>query len=279
MTGVINLYKPKGITSSDAVVKVKKLLHTKAVGHMGTLDPQGEGVLILGVGKATRLFNYFLGKDKVYEAEYTFGYETDTLDGEGAVIFKDGKIPSANEIISTLPCYFGKQLQMPPLYSAKKISGRKAYDMARNGESFELTPCEVEIFGIDLLSYEENRLKIKVHCSSGTYIRSLCRDIAHKMGTYATMTAIKRTRCGLVDITDSIKLEDLTPESLLSVEEALPEIEKFVLLDDYYKKISNGLKVPCEKEGRYLVYCKGEMFGIGSAKDGFLSLDIYLREA
>lgn len=278
MTGVINLYKPKGITSSDAVVKVKKLLHTRAVGHMGTLDPQGEGVLILGVGKATRLFDYYLGKDKVYEAEYTFGYETDTLDGEGTILASGGKIPSEQEIEDTLPLFVGKQLQTPPLYSAKKVAGRKAYDMARSGESFELRPCEIEIFRLEKLSYIGNKLTVKVHCSSGTYIRSLCRDLARRMGTFATMTAIKRTRCGMMDIASSVKLEDLTEDKILSVEQALPEIERLDLSDEHYKRLCNGVKIPYESEGRYLVFCKGEMFGIGSVKDGFLSLDVYMRE-
>ena len=278
MTGVINLYKPKGITSSDAVVKVKKLLHTKAVGHMGTLDPQGEGVLILGVGKATRLFDYFLGKDKVYEAEYTFGYETETLDGEGALIASSGSIPEEQKIEEILPSFIGKQLQTPPLYSAKKVAGRKAYDMARSGESFELKPCEIEIFSFEKLSYVDNKLTVRVHCSSGTYIRSLCRDLAHKLGTFATMTAIKRTRCGLLDVASSVRLEDLTPDKILSVEQALPEIEKLNLPDEHYKRLSNGVKIPYERGGKYLVFCKGEMFGIGSVRDGFLSLDIYMRE-
>ncbi|MCH5163628.1 MAG: tRNA pseudouridine(55) synthase TruB [Clostridiales bacterium] len=278
MTGVINLYKPKGITSSDAVVKVKRLLHTRAVGHMGTLDPQGEGVLILGVGKATRLFDYYLSKDKVYEAEFTFGEETDTFDGEGEVLFSGGRMPTEAEIKAELSTFVGKQLQVPPLYSAKKVGGRKAYDIARSGGSIELKPCEIEIFAFELLEYSGNKIIVKVHCSSGTYIRSLCRDLAHKLGTYAIMTAIKRTRCGALKVDNSVRLEDLTPEKILSVGDALPEIEKLYLSDEVYKEISNGRKIKVEKDGRYLVFCKGEMFGIGVAEKGLLSIEIYMRE-
>ena len=278
MTGVINLFKPKGITSSDAVVKVKRLLHTRAVGHMGTLDPQGEGVLILGVGKATRLFDYYLSKDKVYEAEFTFGEETDTLDGEGEVLYSGGRMPTEEEIKAALSTFVGKQLQVPPLYSAKKVGGRKAYDIARSGESVELKPCEIEVFAYELLGINGNKITVKVHCSSGTYIRSLCRDLAHKLGTYAIMTAIKRTRCGTFKVEKSVRLEDLTPETILSVEDALPEVEKLCLPDELYKDLSNGRKIKTEKDGKFLVFCKGEMFGIGLAEGGLMSIKIYMRE-
>lgn len=279
MTGVINLYKPKGITSSDAVVKVKKILHTRAVGHMGTLDPQGEGVLILGVGKATRLFDYYLSKDKVYEAEFTFGIETDTLDGEGVVIRSGGSIPLKSEIEEKIKDFIGKQQQLPPKYSAKKIGGRKAYDMARSGENFELKPCEVEIFDFQLIDYEGNKIMVKIHCSSGTYIRSLCRDLAYSLDTFAIMTAIKRTRCGSFDIADSVKIDDLCEKRILSVENALSEIERLDLPDEIYKQLSNGRKIAFDREGKFIIFCKGELFGIGEAKDGFLINKIYLREA
>ncbi len=279
MTGVINLYKPKGITSSDAVVKVKRILHTRAVGQMGTLDPQGEGVLILGVGKATRLFDYYLSKDKVYEAEFTFGSETDTLDGEGVVVQSGGIMPPLSEIEEKIKSFIGKQQQYPPKYSAKKIGGRKAYDMARNGEEFELKPCEVEIFDFKLLDYCGNKIVVKIHCSSGTYIRSICRDLAYSLNTYAIMTAIRRVRCGSFNIADSVKIEELSAEKILSVEEALPEIERLDLPDELYKELSNGRKIPFARNGKFLIFCKGEMFGIGESKDGILTNKIYLREA
>ena len=138
MTGVLNLYKPKGITSSAAVVACRKILGTKAIGHMGTLDPMGEGVLLLGVGKATRLFDYYLRKDKVYEAEFAFGYETDTLDIEGTVTSRAAHIPTQEEIAAVLPQCTGRKMQVPPMYSAKSVNGVRAYALARAGKSAEL---------------------------------------------------------------------------------------------------------------------------------------------
>ena len=278
MTGVVNLYKPKGITSSDAVVKVKRILHTKAVGHMGTLDPQGEGVLILGVGKATRLFDYYLGKDKVYEAEFTFGIETDTIDGEGKVTREGGYIPTAEQIKCAMPSFIGKQNQIPPLYSAKKIDGKKAYDIARSGLSVELKACEIEIFSFEYLDYTDNRLKVRVHCSSGTYIRSLCRDLADRLGTYAIMTAIKRTRCGSFLAEKAVTLDELNQEKLLSVEQALPEIPRFDADDKHYESLCNGQRINVEGVGKCVVFCKGELFGIGDASTGTLIIKPYMRE-
>lgn len=279
MTGVINLYKPKGITSSDAVVKVKRILHTRAVGHMGTLDPQGEGVLILGVGKATRLFDYYLSKDKVYEAEFTFGEERDTLDGEGVVTASGGRIPSEAEIKEAIKEFIGKLSQVPPAYSAKKIDGQKAYDLARQGKDVQLKACKVEVFDYKLLSMEGNKITVRVHCSSGTYIRSLCRDLAYRLGTYAIMTAIKRIRCGSFRIENCVTLDELCEEKLLSVQDALPEIERLDLSDEYYIKVSNGVKIKMDGEGKRLVFCKGELFGLGEIADGLLSIKTYMREA
>lgn len=279
MTGLINLYKPKGITSSNAVIKVKKILSTKAVGHMGTLDPQGEGVLILGVGKATRLFDYFLSKDKVYEADFTFGYETDTLDGDGKILYNGGNIPLTEQIEEAIGKFIGKLEQIPPLYSAKKLNGRKAYDMARNGDIFTLAPCSVEVYSFDLIGRTEDTIRVKIHCSSGTYIRSLCRDLAHLLGAYATMTAIKRVRCGNFDISDSVRIDELSLKNVIGVEDSLPELSKIILPEEQYKKISNGVPIEYDRTGKFLVFCRGELFGIGEAKDGFLKISTYLRES
>lgn len=278
MTGVINLYKPKGITSSDAVVKVKKLLHTGAVGHMGTLDPQGEGILILGVGKATRIFDYYLSKDKTYEADFSFGSQTDTLDGEGELVFSGGRIPDREEIIGVLSRFVGEQSQLPPAYSAKKVGGRKAYDLARSGAEVELKPCIIHIYSLELLDFTLGVAKVRVQCSSGTYIRSLCRDVASALGTYATMTAIKRTKCGSFDVEHSVPLDKLTENDVIPVYDALSEIEKLVLPDECYKKLVNGVKIEFQREGKFLVFCKNEFFGIGEGKDGSLKISVYMRE-
>lgn len=277
MTGIVVLNKPKGMTSSDAVVKVKKLLHTKAVGHMGTLDPQGEGVLILGVGKATRLFDYYLSKDKVYEADFTFGYETDTLDGEGKVVLSGGR-PDESRIKEALGHFVGEQMQIPPAYSAKKIGGRKAYDLARSGTDVELKPCKVTVHSFELLGFDGTTARVEIACSSGTYIRSLCRDVAHHLGTYATMTAIKRTKCGNFDVDEAVSLENLTANDVIPVYAALKELEKVNLPDECHKRLVNGVAIESERKGRFLLFCKGEFFGIGEGKDGFIRTAVYMRE-
>lgn len=278
MLGVINLYKEGGMTSSDAVVKVKKILKTRAVGHMGTLDPQGEGVLILGVGKATRLFNYYLAKDKVYEAEFTFGEERDTLDGEGTVTASGGRIPSREEIEGVLPRFTGEIMQVPPLYSAKKINGRKAYEIARSGEVATLQPCKVTVYEFSLLETCENRIKVRIHCSAGTYIRSLCRDLAYSLNTYAIMTAIKRTRCGNFCVEDSIKLDELTEDKVLPLKDALSELKIADIDQKFYTYLSNGRSVPYNENGQFLTICKGETFGIGECRDGELKIKVYMKE-
>lgn len=285
MTGVLNIDKPKGMTSSDVVVKVRKLLGTKAIGHFGTLDPMGEGVLLMGVGKATRLFDLMLEKDKVYEAEFIFGLETDTLDTDGNILSSDGKVPALDEIISVLPQYIGTQMQMPPAYSAKSINGKRAYELAREGKSVDLRPCEIEIFGLDAAATEaENRFKITLHCSSGTYVRSFGRDLAAKLGTVAAMSSIRRTRCGRFSSEDSVslkKLEKLKEKALIPVDKALDFLPRVDIDESLYKDICNGFKPESRgvKYDKFLLYCKGELFGIAKINSADrMEITSYLKE-
>ena len=282
MKGIINLYKPKGISSATAVNKVKKILGRKDVGHMGTLDPDAEGVLLIGVGKATRLFDFFLKKDKIYDAEFTFGYETDTLDGSGNVLYSTDKIPAESEIKSMLKKQIGNISQLPPKYSSKSINGRRAYDLAREGKEFDLKPNSVEIYSIELLNHSvENKYNFRIHCGAGTYIRSICRDLGRDCGSFATMTALLRTRCGKFDVSDSVtleKLETVKEAAVLPVENVLTDCPTLVLEEDKYTPLINGIKIPCEKEGIFTVYCKGELFGLGQSINGILKITSYLRD-
>ncbi len=282
MKGIINFYKPKGITSSDAVVACRKILGTRAIGHMGTLDPMGEGVLLLGVGKATRLFDYFLKKDKVYEAEFAFGYETDTLDSEGKIADKTDSVPDIESIKRVLSAFSGKQMQIPPSYSAKSVNGVRSYKMAREGNSVELAACPIEIYSLRLLRQTaENVYLFEIHCSSGTYIRSICRDLAHKLGTLATMTSIKRTRCGHFTCADAVtadKLEKIKENALITAEEALKPLNTVILPDEYYTPLCNGIKIPSETEGDFALYCKKELFGIANSEGGYIKIKSYLRD-
>ncbi|MDE7394973.1 MAG: tRNA pseudouridine(55) synthase TruB [Clostridiales bacterium] len=284
MKGLLNLYKPRGCTSSDMVVACKKILETRAVGHMGTLDPEGEGVLLLGVGKATRLFDYYLQKDKEYEAEFAFGYQTDTLDATGTIVATSSVLPQEDQIIDACPKLIGKQMQMPPAYSAKSVNGVRAYKLARQGIEVQLSPKEVEIYALSLVRQTApNTFLMHVHCSAGTYIRSLCRDIAALLGTVATMVSIKRLRCGNFLLSDSVTLDELTvlkEKALLSVEDALASVPRVDIAPERYTELCNGIKQPTVNDSGdiFTVYCKNELFGLGCNKDGKIHIQTYLRE-
>ena len=284
MRGLLNLYKPRGCTSSDMVVACKRILGTRAVGHMGTLDPDGEGVLLVGVGKATRLFDYYLGKDKEYEAEFAFGYQTDTLDGSGTTVLTSPKIPQAYEIADACKAFWGKQQQMPPAYSAKSVNGVRAYKLARQGIEVALIPKEIEIYDFCLVRQTApNTYLMHIHCSAGTYIRSLCRDLATALGSCATMVSIKRVRCGEFLIKDSVTLEELAEKkenALRSIEDALAALPRVDIPKERYSALCNGIKQPADGaiDGLFTVYCNGELFGLGTIQEGKIQIKTYLRE-
>lgn len=284
MKGVLNFRKRRGMTSSDAVGRVRRILGTRAVGHMGTLDPAGEGVLLLGVGKATRLFDFYLHKDKVYEAEFAFGYTTDTLDGDGIVTERTTCVPDRQMLANVLPKFVGKLSQVPPAYSAKSVGGVRAYTLARKGKSVQLPPCDVEIYALECIEQTaEHTYKVRVHCSSGTYIRSLCRDVAGALGSLATMTSIVRTRCGEFGLEDSVteeRLAEVGETALVSVEDALSALPRYDLRSDVYTRLIGGIKpyAPDAPEGDFVLYCRDELFGIARKRDDILSVTCYLRD-
>lgn len=284
MNGVVNLYKPKGWTSRDAVNKVRSCLGVKEVGHMGTLDPQGEGVLPVGVGKATRLFDAFLKKDKVYEADFAFGYETDTLDGEGVTINDGGRIPSESEVEEAIGKLVGEQMQIPPAYSAKSVGGVRAYDLARKGEKVELKPALVTIYDARVICRSGDTYRVYVHCGAGTYIRSVCRDLAYSLGTYATMTSIKRIRSGVFKVENSVTVDDLInlkEKAVIPVSDVLADFPRFDVPDEKYEKLRNGVKifVPQTPAPPFAVYCRNELFGLGELRDdGTIKIRTYLKD-
>ena len=207
---IINLNKPTGMSSFLAVKKVARILGVKKAGHMGTLDPYGTGVLLVGVNKGTKMFDEYLNKTKTYIATFHFGYETDTLDSEGKIINENEKIITKAEIDEVLPSFIGKHAQMPPNFSAKKINGKRACDLIREGKNVELKPKEIEIFDIKLINcFENNNFVFEITCSSGTYVRSVCRDLAYKLSTYGTMISIIRTKGGAFCLENSCTLDDL----------------------------------------------------------------------
>ncbi len=271
--GFINVDKPSGVTSSAIVNKIKRLTGLPC-GHMGTLDPLASGVLPVGIGNAARLFDYFLAKEKEYIAEFTFGVTSDTLDSTGE-LFECGRVPEAEEIRAVLPDFCGDVLQVPPKYSAKNVNGRRGYELARAGVEFELAPKRVRIDEVTLLGAAEGRegaFCFKIRCGGGTYIRSLARDVAEKIGTAAVMSGLKRTQSGYFKIEDAVPPDRLTEENaesfIIPTERVLP-FEKIVLHGAGREKIFNGVPAATDyPEGQYKIYREGVFYGIAEVKNG-----------
>ena len=273
--GFFNVDKPSGIVSSTVVNKLKWLSGVPC-GHLGTLDPLASGVLPVGVGNATRLFDYFLNKEKEYIAEFTFGVSSDTLDSTGTLI-QGGRVPDEREIVEVLPTFFGDIMQIPPKYSAKNVNGRRGYELARMGVDFELAAKQVRIYGMELLGKSrEDTFRIKINCGGGTYIRSLARDIAEALGTNAVMSSLLRTKSGVFTLDKAI------PFSVLEADPALEELEKYLIPTESVLpferlqisskdevKIFNGLAVSASQEdGTYKLYREDAFYGLAEIKDG-----------
>lgn len=275
--GFFNVDKPSGITSSTVVNKCKWLTATPC-GHMGTLDPLASGVLPVGIGNATRLFDYFLEKEKEYIAEFTFGVASDTLDSTGTITL-GGHIPSEAEIVHVLPSLIGEIDQIPPKFSAKNVNGRRGYELARAGVEFELPAKRVKIFGVELLGKgeTENSFNFKIRCGGGTYIRSIARDMAFALETNAVMSALKRTKSGAFEIKNAIPfsiLEEDLPVSelekyLIPTESVLP-FPALVLTDKKPERIFSGMAVEtAQVDGLYKLYQGETFYGIAEVRSGF----------
>ena len=281
MNGFVNLIKPSGLTASDMVVKVRKALNTKKVGHLGTLDPLATGVLPIAVGKGTKLFNLLLVKEKTYRAFFTFGLSTDTLDSDGVVVDKCDTIPNVDNLKLVCQKMIGKQDQIPPMYSAKSINGTRAYVLARQGERIELKPKEIEIFSFEYIrQFNHNTFEFEIVCSSGTYIRSIARDMAKMLGTCGYMSALIRTKSGLFDVDDAVTIDELFEKKemvLQPLELAIKDLPRFDFDTKYYKQLSNGVKLPFDKQNYHTIYCNGELFGVGKSINNLLDLEFYLK--
>lgn len=271
--GFINIDKKSGDNSSRPV-NILKRITGEPCGHMGTLDPLASGVLPIGVGRASRLFDYFLQKRKTYVATFDFGKNSDTLDSTGTFDVLDGRIPTQEEIENVLPLHIGSIDQVPPLYSAKSVDGVRAYDLARRGIQVELKPKRVEIYSIKLLERVSlSEYSFEIECGGGTYIRSIARDLAASLSTCAVMSALRRTRSGIFDESSAVDIAKITPENveefIIPTEEVLP-FPCFRPNDFQAHKLFNGvlLRVQIE-EGLYKVYdLNGDFYGIGEVKEG-----------
>ena len=285
MLGFLNIYKPSGITSNAVVQKIKKRFHIDKIGHMGTLDPLACGILPIAVGKATRLFDYSLDKKKRYTAIFDFGYTTDTLDIEGVKTNESQVVPNIEQIKLAMTKLIGEMDQIPPLYSAKVVNGRRAYDLAREGVSFELKPKKITIYNIDLIEQiSEYQYKFDIECSSGTYIRAIARDIAELCGTYGCMSFLERTETGVFKLDNSIKLDDLLEKSncddcLISPVDAFKNFDIYRVDDKTKVDLINGKRpstTPFDKPTFIMFH--DELLGIARTNSTELILDTFLYE-
>ena len=284
MDGIIIINKPKNYTSHDIVRKAKKLLNEK-VGHTGTLDPNATGVLPLLIGKGTLLSKYLIEHDKIYEAVLKLGEKTDTADGEGKVLESQNveqsilKKENIERIFNNLE---GKQEQIPPMYSAIKLNGKKLYEYARKGIKVEVKPRTIEIYKLELIKIEDMEIIFRVSCSKGTYIRTLCEKIAEELGTIGYMKELKRIQVGEFNIKDSITIEELENQEIVSnkfitIEKYFSNSENIVLNERKLQLFLNGVQLTYElKDGIYKIYKENEFIGIGTVKNKLLKRDIIL---
>ncbi|MBO5479412.1 MAG: tRNA pseudouridine(55) synthase TruB [Clostridia bacterium] len=282
MDGIILINKEKNYTSHDVVAIAKKALNQK-IGHTGTLDPEATGVLPLLVGRATKIAKYLVNHDKVYQAVLKLGIKTDSADGTGNILEEQIiKMPKQEQIEEVFSSMIGKQNQIPPMYSAIKVKGKKLYEYARQGKSIEVAPREIEIYDLilDNLNPNENEITFTVNCSKGTYIRTLCEQIAEKLGTIGYMKELKRLQVGDFKIQDSITIEELKEKkekiSCITIEEFFSNKEKIQLAHKQLEQFLNGVKLTYRlKEDTYRIYDEnGKFIGLGVVKDNTLKRDV-----
>jgi tRNA pseudouridine55 synthase len=247
---IVNLFKPVGPTSFDMVCSVRKILGVKKAGHIGTLDPAAEGVLPICLNRSTRIIQFLSPLQKTYRATLELGSETDTQDATGRKIStKDPSLVNETKIKQVFQTFVGEKDQIPPMYSAKKKNGIPLYKLARNGINIARDPVKITVYSIDFIKKEENQVLFEVRCSAGTYIRTLSHDIGKKLGCYAHMLRLTRTKVGLFGLGRTLTLEELKvayeegslPEKLLPLEEALNFLPAIRVKEEYLESVSHGV--------------------------------------
>ncbi len=276
MDGILNILKPPGMTSFDVVSWLRGVLKTKKIGHTGTLDPMATGVLPVCVGKATKAIEYMMDKDKLYRAELTLGSATDTQDSSGTVISCTEIISTDSEITEAILSFKGRYMQLPPMYSAIKVDGRKLYELAREGTEIERKPRELEIYSIDIIKIDrdsEVRVLLDVHCSKGTYIRTLCADIGDKLGCGGHMSFLLRKKAGAFGLESALTLEEINEMAasgqigsiMAEADTVFEGFQAITLNAADEKKLLNGVRVvingcPGLGSGYVRVYNESERF-------------------
>lgn len=283
--GIINVYKEAGYTSHDVVAKLRGILHQKKIGHTGTLDPDAEGVLPVCLGKATKLCGMLSDHDKEYEAVLLLGKDTDTQDVGGRVLKELPVDVSEEEIRRCAASFEGEQLQIPPMYSARKVNGKRLYELAREGQVVERKPAKVHFYQIEILSVRLPRVEMRIRCSAGTYIRTLCHDMGEKLGCGGCMEHLVRTRVERFQLLDARKLSQIQMYAdhekaelvILPVDRMFDQYPAASTREDGDRLVHNGNPLPVDKvrgalevsDGRFRIYDSQDVFmGIFSLEDG-----------
>ena len=285
INGIVNVYKEKGFTSFDVVAKMRGIFKQKKIGHTGTLDPDAEGVLPVCLGRATKVCDLLTDKDKEYETVLLLGVVTDTQDLTGEVLVRKEVNASENEVKSAILSFVGEYMQVPPMYSALKVNGQKLCDLARKGVTVERKARPVTIHGIEILSVDLPEVRMRVHCSKGTYIRTLCQDIGEKLGCGGCMKSLLRTRVAVFALKDALKLDELESklksgdESFIhSVDSVFGQDEKASVLEKADKLVRNGNRIPEEFIDHMQDTYKQECIRLYGWEQTFIGLYAYMPE-
>ena len=278
MNGIVIIDKPQGWTSQDVTARLRRVYNTRRIGHGGPLDPMATGVLPVFVGRATRAVEFFEHAEKTYETVLLLGRTTDTQDVTGTVVEEKEVSITSEQIEAVLPRFRGEIMQIPPMYSALKVNGRKLYELARKGKEVERQPRPITIFELTNLGFDGTRLRLRVQCSKGTYIRTLCQDIGDALGTGGCMEELRRVRAGDYDLSQAVPLETLleshTPENYLrSMDTMFLEYPSVKLTSNQETRCRNGNPFSVKlMDGTYRAYSEqGEFLMLAKVKDGVMS--------
>jgi tRNA pseudouridine55 synthase len=281
MFGFLNIYKPQGKTSHDVVATLRRVTKVKQIGHTGTLDPFAEGVLPICIGKATRLIEY-LKDDKAYIGTIQLGKSTTTYDIEGDVVNKSDESVTVEEIENALEDFRGDIEQLPPIYSAIKVKGKKLYEYARKGEEVKIEPRKVCISELKILNfdYEKQLLELYIACSKGTYIRSIANDLGEKLGTYGHLIKLVRVQAGDFEVNNSVKLEDLETTEQVEKNLIYPlrylDYPKYELTEDELEKVSHGNHITPSKtleNGTIVLLHNEQIIAVAKNNNGIIKCD------
>ena len=287
MNGIINVYKEKGYTSHDVVAILRKIAGQKKIGHTGTLDPDATGVLPVCLGRATKVCDLLTDHDKTYETVLLLGKTTDTQDISGEIL-KEHPTDHLNEaeVIKVIENFKGTYDQIPPMYSALKVNGKKLYELAREGKTVERKSRKVTIYQIHIKKIQLPRVRMEVTCSKGTYIRTLCHDIGNRLGTGGCMEELTRTKVGRFELKDSLKLEELSDlaqngrleDALIPLDQMFSELQSVVPAEKYISKADNGndfSKNQLSEDGKF---CSGEKVRVYDAQGHFIGVYRYMED-